>query len=165
MARTRLQPKEGKPSADLPGVQASDAADEDEVDFDDVLVTTGARVGDVVKWQMQGNDGFVSAYMSTIRNAPVYGQHDKVWKLLATELAKRREGGDDAPLGLKSGKICLVLAEKDPIVVKEEWLDDSRLVLGQDAVDAFIIKGGHEIGISKGKEVAQAAIQSWSRPN
>lgn len=161
LAWKRLQPKDGTPSADLPGVQKEDTEDDEDVDFDDVRVVTGARVGSVVKWQIRGNDGFVPAYMSTIRNAPIYGQHDKVWKVLGDELKKRRKGGPNAPKGLEKGKIGLVLAEKDPIVIVDEWLEDSKRVLGEDAVEAAIIKGGHEIAISKGKEVAQAAIKLW----
>jgi len=59
--------------------------------------------------------------------------------------------------------MCLILAEKDPIVVKEEWIEDSSAVLGQDGVDVHVVGGGHEIAISKGREVADVALTVWNR--
>lgn len=154
MVRGRLEPQNGAPSADVP------TEDGDSIEFDDVLVAPGVSVGDVVRWQLRGNDGFVDAYMSTIRNAPIYGQHKALWKTLSEELKKRRAAEADAR-GLESGKICLILAENDPIVVATEWSEDARQVLGEDAVDIHVIKGGHEVAISKGREVANIAVQTW----
>lgn len=163
LARHRLQPRRGA-SVDVPEGENAD------VDFDEVPVSRERRdvkVGDVVGWQLAGNAGFVGAYMSTIRNAPIYGQHDKVWKLLGQQLARRRPQTQaresEAPAGLTGGKLCLILAERDPIVIKEEWIEDSKAVLGEDGVDIHVVDGGHEIAISRGKEVADIAVKSWSR--
>ncbi|UNI16160.1 hypothetical protein JDV02_002625 [Purpureocillium takamizusanense] len=180
LARRRLEPRRGTASADVP---VGDDVDADaDVDFDEVPVSTqedeeekekqngqtGAaavlRVGDVVRWQLAENEGFVGAYMSTIRNAPIYGQHDKAWVRLSEELARRRRGGPgEVPPGLDGGRMCLILADRDPIVVKEEWIEDSKAVLGQDGVDIHVVGGGHEIAISKGREVADVAMAAWNR--
>ncbi|QPG93722.1 hypothetical protein C2857_002017 [Epichloe festucae Fl1] len=168
LAKQRLEPKPGTPSADVPDPEAAldkvDGRDADEVVFDQVPVraddASGPKVGDVVKWQLRNNAGFVPAYVSSIRHAPIYGHHDGVWKLLGEQLAWRRRGDESRP-GLPGGKICLILAERDPIVIKEEWIADSIAVLGEDAVDIRIIKGGHEIAISKGREVADVTMASW----
>jgi pimeloyl-ACP methyl ester carboxylesterase len=163
LARRRLEPSPGTPSADVPDAGVDNVDCSEEVDFDQVPVRAedvlGPKVGDVVKWQLRNNAGFVPAYMSTIRNAPIYGQHEGVWRRLGEQLASRRQNMD-LP-GLEGGRVCLILAEKDPIVVKDEWMEDSFAVLGEDAVDIRILKGGHEIAISKGKEVANAAMASW----
>ncbi|KJZ78822.1 hypothetical protein HIM_01595 [Hirsutella minnesotensis 3608] len=162
LARRRLEPRRGA-SADVP------EGKDDDVDFDEVPVSTGNRavkVGDVVRWQLGSNPGFVQAYMSTIRSAPIYGQHDKVWVRLSRQLATRRRPagvGADVPAGLEGGRICLVLARKDPIVVAEEWIEDSKDVLGQDGVEVHVLDGGHEIGISKGAQIADIATKAWSR--
>ncbi|PNY23908.1 Uncharacterized protein TCAP_06145 [Tolypocladium capitatum] len=158
LARRRLEPRRGA-SADVPEGQDAD------VDFDEVPVSAeraDVKVGDVVRWQMGGNEGFVGAYMSTVRNAPIYGQHDRVWKRLGEQLSQRRGHGDDVPAGLESGRICLILAERDPIVVKEEWIEDSKAVLGEDGVEVHVVSGGHEIAISKGREVADVAMRAWN---
>ncbi|KAI9155363.1 LOW QUALITY PROTEIN: Serine hydrolase-like protein [Paramyrothecium foliicola] len=162
LARRRLEPSVGR------GPHVPDEEDAD-LDFDDVPISTlrkTVKVGHVVGWQLAANPGFVTAYMSTIRNAPIYSQHDKVWKLLGDQLRARHplshDSGAAVAQGLPNGRICLILAERDPIVVKEEWIEDSRNVLGPDAVIVHVVKGGHEIAISKGREVAQLAMRSWN---
>lgn len=164
LARHRLEPQPGTASADVPD-PSGESDDSQDVDFDQVPVcaedAAGPKVGDVVKWQLRNNEGFVPAYMSTIRNAPIYGQHEGVWRRLSEQLALRRQDGRIP--GLEGGRICLILAERDPIVVKEEWIADSFTVLGEDAVDIRVLKGGHEIAISKGREVANVAMAAWRR--
>ncbi|PMB70053.1 hypothetical protein BM221_004701 [Beauveria bassiana] len=163
LARKRLRPSSSHhTSVDIP-----DGAEDADVDFDAVPVARqvpgGPKVGEVVQWQFDGNDGFVPAYVSTIRNAPVYAQHEALWALLADELAVRRKTEADRPAGLETGRICLIVAEKDPIVVAAECIEDARAVLGEAGVDAHIVKGGHEIGISRGKEIANIAMESWTK--
>lgn len=120
------------------------------------------KVGNVVGWQLRSNGGFVGAYVSTIRNALLYGQHDKVWRLLSEQLSKRRRRGQGhVPADLEGGRICLVLAESDPIVVRDECIEDSRAVLGEDGVEVHVVNSGHEIAISRGKEVADIALRAW----
>ena len=162
LARGRLRPTPSRPtSVDIP-----DGADDADVDFDAVPVAKGsaggATVGEVVQWQFDGNDGFVPAYVSTIRNAPIYAQHDELWAALAGELAARRRGSEGL-LGMETGRICLIVGEKDPIVLADECVEDARAVLGEEGVDAHVIKGGHEVGISKGKEIAGIAMASWTK--
>ncbi|KAJ3493151.1 hypothetical protein NLG97_g4916 [Lecanicillium saksenae] len=163
MARKRLRPS----SSNNTSVDIPDNAEDADIDFDEVPVARNTpnspKVGDVVQWQFDGNDGFVPAYVSTIRNAPVYAQHTALWPLLSKELAARRTSEATRPAGLETGRICLIVAEKDPIVVATECIDDARIVLGEDGVDAHIVKGGHEIGISRGKEIAGIAIESWTK--
>ncbi|KHN97786.1 alpha/beta hydrolase [Metarhizium album ARSEF 1941] len=158
LARRRLEPRPGTASVDV--AEASQ-----HVDFDQVPVragdASGPKVGDVVAWQLRNNPGFVPAYVSTIRNAPIYGQHEAVWRRLGEQLALRR--ADEHVPGLQGGRICLILADRDPIVVKDEWIEDSFAVLGEDAVDVRVLKGGHEIAISHGKQVAHVAMTAWTR--
>lgn len=149
--RARVQPQHGQ-SADVP------VGDEEDVNFDDVAIAAGrrtVRVGDVVGWQLKANPAFVDAYMSTIRYAPIYQQHDKVWAVLGERLAANRD------LGLGLQRVCVILGDRDTLIVKDEWIQDTKAVLGEDGVDVRIISGGHEIAISKGKEVAETAISSW----
>ncbi|KAK2593978.1 hypothetical protein QQS21_008337 [Conoideocrella luteorostrata] len=169
MGRRQLEPKPGAPSADVPdpagALDEIDGREAQSVDFNQVPIcaedASGPTVGDVVKWQLSNNEGFVPSYMSAIRHAPIYEQHEGVWKLLSRQLLARRRDKMRLP-GLPGGKICLILADRDPIVVKDEWIADSFAVLGRDAVDIRVVKGGHEIAISKGREVADVAIAAWT---
>ncbi|KAK3935521.1 Alpha/Beta hydrolase protein [Diplogelasinospora grovesii] len=157
LLRANLEPRIGTPSADVP--------DEDHADigFDDVFISADrpyVRIGDVIKWQLEQNPGFVSAYLSTIRSALVYRRHDLMWSLLEEQLASRRLG-QNAPPGLPGGRFSLILAERDAIIVKEEFLDDMQSVIGPQAADIVVMKGGHEVAVSRGKYVASVAIRSW----
>ncbi|ODA83921.1 hypothetical protein RJ55_02438 [Drechmeria coniospora] len=162
LVRRRLDPKRGS-NADVP---EGDDADVD-VDFDQVSISCenpAVKVGHVVRWQLAENEGFAEAYLSTVRNAPIYGQHDGPWRRLAEQLSSRRRAraGAETPAGLEAGRICLILAENDPIVVAEEWIEDARKVLGEDGVVAHVLKGGHEIAISRGRDVADVAFAAWN---
>lgn len=161
LVRSRLEPLNG-PSADVP----VDDKDEGDLAFDDVSLSRERRtprVGDAMRWQLETNDGLVGAYVSTIRNAPVYGQHDDLWRRLSQRLAERRVASEVVPPGLPGGRVCLILAENDLVVVKEEWTEDSKTVLGEDGVDIHVVSGGHEIAIAKGEVVAELAIASWKQ--
>lgn len=163
-ARKRLRPSASHHTA----VDIPDGADDADFDFDEVPVARGvpgsAKVGHVVQWQFDGNDGFVPAYVSTIRHSPIYAQHTELWSVLAEELAARRSREQqDRPAGLETGLICLIVAERDPIVIASECIEDARAVLGEDGVDAHTIKGGHEVGISRGREIAGMAMDSWEK--
>lgn len=159
LIKRRLEPQHG-PSADVP-VEEDDV----NVDFDEVPLSRERRtpkVKDAMRWQLRGNDGLVGAYLSTIRKAPIYGQHEGLWKKLSQRLAERRDRKEVIP-GMPGGKICLILAEKDPVAVVDEWREDSTEVLGKDGFDFHVVPGGHEIAISKGEVVADLAIKSWER--
>ncbi|QYT04196.1 AB hydrolase-1 domain-containing protein [Trichoderma simmonsii] len=151
--RARIAPQHGQ-SADVP-----DGDEAAEVNFDDVTMAVGrnssVRVGDVVGWQLDANPAFVDSYMSTIRYAPIYGQHDKMWAVLGEQLAANRELGQ----GLQ--RVCVILGDKDTLIIKDEWIEDTKTVLGEDGVEVCVISGGHEIAISKGKEVADVAMSMW----
>lgn len=154
-----LEPRSGAPSAEVPK-----GGDYQDVDFDDVPIAvdqSGITVGDVIRWQLRANKGFIQSYLSTIRSALVYRRHDKTWRVLAEALAHRRI--PNAPTGLPNGQICLVLAERDITVVTNEFLEDSRDILGVEDVDLNIMRGGHEVGILQGKDVASIAMHHWSR--
>ncbi|KAL7892500.1 Alpha/Beta hydrolase protein [Trichoderma sp. SZMC 28014] len=150
--RSRLEPQHGQ-SADVP------EGDEGDVHFDDVRIAVGkggsVKVGEVIGWQLEANPAFVDSYMSTIRYSPIYDQHDKMWAVLSEKLAANRASGQ----GLQ--QVCVILGDKDALIVKDEWIEDTRAVLGEDGVDVCVIPGSHSIAIYKGKEVVDAAISSW----
>ncbi|OAA56436.1 alpha/beta hydrolase [Cordyceps fumosorosea ARSEF 2679] len=164
LVRRRLRPSSSQHSS----VDIPDGAEDADVDFNAVPVG-GRTIGEVVRWQFDGNDGFVPAFVSTIRNAPIYAQHKTLWPRLAEALAVRRrqpvdgEAAERRPVGMSTGRICLIVADKDPIIVGAECVEDTRAILGEDGVDAYILKGGHEIAISRGKEIANIAIESWTK--
>jgi hypothetical protein len=80
---------------------------------------------------------------------------------LADELARRRVA--DALPGLPGGKVCLIVAERDVIVVGDECASDAAEILGTEAVETHVLSGGHEIAISRSREVISIAVGFWNR--
>jgi pimeloyl-ACP methyl ester carboxylesterase len=126
-------------------------------------------VADVISWQLAEHDGFVPAYMSTIRHAPIYDQGEHDWRILAGHLERARSVEGRAatdswqelrhvPTGLEGGKVLIVLGETDPVIVMDEVMEDATAVLGGQGVEFAVIDGGHEIVITKSMEVCDAVL-------
>ncbi|KAI2615773.1 alpha/beta-hydrolase [Hypomontagnella submonticulosa] len=124
----------------------------------------GITVSSVVRWQVDNHEGFVTAFLSSIRNAPIYAPQED-WKALARILEARRrlkhniEGGSFS--GLRAGKVLMILGEDDPVVVKDETIEDAQNALGLDGVEFAILAGGHEIPITRSSGIADAIDNFW----
>ncbi|KAK4042504.1 Alpha/Beta hydrolase protein [Parachaetomium inaequale] len=124
-------------------------------------------VSSVMGWQLRHHEGFIPAFVSSIRYAPIYDQK-KDWHALGQLLAARRERSgwedtaDELP-GLRGGKILLVLGASDPVIMKEELIHDATAVLGEDGFEAVVLDAGHELVMSKGDEVAAVVANFWKR--
>ncbi|KAK3956263.1 alpha/beta-hydrolase [Pseudoneurospora amorphoporcata] len=146
--------------------------------FDNAVLSPhrpNSTVSSVMAWQVQHQQGFLTAFMSSIRHAPIYEQRED-WMKLGQLLAARRKassasgadedeesvGGRSLP-GLLGGKVLLVLGSTDPVIVKEELIHDAISVLGEDGFEAVVLDCGHEIVMTRGEEVAGLAAGFWSR--
>lgn len=129
-------------------------------------------VAAVCSWQLEQHQGFLPAFMDSLRDAPIYEQQ-ALWRALSRQLATRRADADadsdadaeaaesDRP-SRKVGKALLIVGSADPVVVKEEVIPDVHAALGDEGVDVVIIEGGHEIPITESTAIAEAAVQYWS---
>jgi hypothetical protein len=127
----------------------------------------GHTVSSVMGWQLRHHEGFIPAFVSSIRHAPIYDQKED-WCELGQLLAERRERSewedtaDELP-GLRRGKILFVLGAEDPVIVKEELIHDATAVLGEDGFEAVLLDCGHELVMSNGAEVAAVMASFWRR--
>ncbi|KAK4232242.1 Alpha/Beta hydrolase protein [Podospora fimiseda] len=127
----------------------------------------GHTVSSVMSWQLLNHEGFIPAFMSSIRHAPIYEQR-REWLAFGELLAERRrdaeweEAGDRLP-GLKGGRILLVIGAKDPVIVKEELIHDATAVLGEDGFEAVVLNCGHELVMTNSAEVANVMMNFWKR--
>ncbi|TLD07418.1 hypothetical protein PgNI_10723 [Pyricularia grisea] len=128
--------------------------------FDRAVLPGGATVSSVMSWQLRHHSGFVSAFMSTIRHAPIYEEWGH-WRRLGSLLAERRVAEGSTPRGLVGGKVLLVLGRTDPVIVKEELVHDATEALGQDGFEAAVLEAGHEIALTKGREIARTVSRFW----
>ncbi|KAI0160255.1 alpha/beta-hydrolase [Xylariaceae sp. FL1272] len=113
-------------------------------------------VSSVVAWQVDNHQGFVDAFMSTIRQAPIYAPQED-WTKLATILEDRRSNssGTHNLHGLQSGRILMVLGEDDGVIVRDETVQDAVAVLGSNGVEFAVLAGGHELPITNSEGVAE----------
>lgn len=103
-----------------------------------------STVGAVVDWQLEHHDGFVPAFISSIRYAPVHGEHER-WRVVGKHI-------DESVGDLK--KVHIVLGETDPIIVKDEIVEDATGCLGEGNVDFKVIYGaGHEVAIERADDI------------
>ncbi|KAK0737557.1 Alpha/Beta hydrolase protein [Apiosordaria backusii] len=127
----------------------------------------GHTVSSVMDWQLRQHKGFIPAFMSSIRYAPIYNQQ-KDWLALGRILAERRteahwvDAGKRMP-GLKGGSILLVLGATDTVVMKEELIHDATAVLGEDGFEAVVLNSGHELVMTNATEVANTIASFWIR--
>ncbi|KAI1382412.1 alpha/beta-hydrolase [Hypoxylon crocopeplum] len=126
----------------------------------------GVTVASVVRWQIDNHEGFLTAFLSSIRNSPIYAPHED-WKALAMILDKRRrnENTQEAGMvaGLATGRILMVLGKDDPVVVERETMEDAKRVLGSEAVEFAGLPGGHELPITASSGVVDAMEGFWRR--
>lgn len=56
----------------------------------------------------------------------------------------------------------MILGSEDPVIVKEELIHDATAVLGEDGFEAVMLKCGHEIVMTKGREIADLVSGFWT---
>jgi pimeloyl-ACP methyl ester carboxylesterase len=126
--------------------------------FDNAILGHGRTVAEVMAWQVREHRGFVGAFVSTIRHAPIYDQWE-IWGQLGRELERRRE--DEELPGLRPGRVLLVLGQADGVIVKEELVEDATKMLGKDGIEVVEVDGGHEVPFTKGREIGDL-LKYWT---
>ncbi|KAK7745345.1 hypothetical protein SLS53_002841 [Cytospora paraplurivora] len=105
------------------------------------------RVLKHVNWQVANHAGFVPAFMSTLRHAPMTAQHE-AWRKLAARGPKTT---------------LLVLGEGDPIINDEEYRHDVLpLVGGEDHVCwSRPVPGAHDFPMTHPEEALERIWKFW----
>lgn len=104
------------------------------------------RVMDYVRWMVVHHHGFVPAFMSSIRHAPLTDQHES-WARLAL-----REPGTTA----------ILLAEADEIIDCAEYRRDGLpLVGGEDNVAWRVLPGSHDFVMTHTDNIVSELINIW----
>lgn len=122
-------------------------------------------VGSAVSWQIAHHAGFIPAFMSSIRYAPILNQH-AVWTIVGSRLSEQKASPADkttAKRGLLKGRVLMILGATDPVIVAEEASEDTKAVLGEGNVEIAVLDAGHELPITKSAEVAEVIWQFWTK--
>jgi hypothetical protein len=115
-----------------------------------------STVSAVVDWQVLHHKGFVPAFVSSIRYAPVHEQQHR-WSVIKDNI----ESGK-GPLK----EVWLVLGETDPIIIKEELVEDATAALGEENLRVRVVEGsGHEVAIERADEIVQVvgSVLGWHK--
>ena len=122
----------------------------------------GITVAKVIGWQFDNHPGFVKSFISSIRYGPVSEEHCH-WRRLGERLAAQNASTEEkyAEQGLKNGKVLIIGGSKDSLIVKDELIDDATGVLGANNVKFEFLDAGHELPITKSREIVHYILDFW----
>lgn len=135
-------------------------------DFDNAVLSKRfphVSVASAVAWQIANHAGFIPAFMSSIRYAPIYNQHT-VWAIIGARLSEQKVHPADeeaAKQGLHKSKVLIILGAVDPVVLVDEVSRDAKAVFGDGNVEVAVLEAGHEVPITKSAEAAEVMWKFW----
>lgn len=105
------------------------------------------RVAEYVRWMVVNHDGFVPAFMSSVRYAPLTDQHDS-WRKLTER---------------KPGATAVFLAEYDEIIDVDDYTKDGLpLAGGEEHVRWKVLPGGHDFVMTHADEILKELDELWT---
>jgi len=101
---------------------------------------------EVLEWQVRHHKGFVPAFISSIRFAPIHNQQQR-WSILRENMESRHSHFKE---------VWFVLGEMDPIVDADELMEDAKSVLGDEHAKFRLVKNvGHEVAIERADDIVR----------
>ncbi|KAK0389399.1 hypothetical protein NLU13_2974 [Sarocladium strictum] len=132
----------GDPQADIALSEAAAEANEEK------LIPLERHVLSYVRWMVTHHSGFVSAFMSCVRHAPLTHQHE-YW----AQLAVRRPG-----------TTAIYFAEGDELIDSEYYAKEALpLVGGKDHVDWRVMPGKHDFVMTHTSSIMDALDEFWGK--
>lgn len=100
-----------------------------------------------VAWQVRHHAGFIVAFMSTLRHAPMLEQH-ATWRKLA-----------DRP----KRTVCFIFGDGDQIVNEEDYREDALPLVGgeEQVVWSRTVVGGHDFPMVHPEETLKRIWEFW----
>lgn len=132
------------------------------------LVTLSTTHPNVTIWgsvgfQLQHHPGFVRAFISSIRHAPVFGQYE-TWSKIGQRLSEQRElsPSKQQTEGLHSGKVLIIYGKHDTTILADHLVEDASLHL-KGNVEFRSLDAGHEFPVNNSDEVATFISDFWAQ--
>ncbi|KAH7170586.1 hypothetical protein EDB81DRAFT_837350 [Dactylonectria macrodidyma] len=112
----------------------------------EVVTPFESRVLEYVRWMVVNHLGFVPAFMSSIRHAPLTDQHES-W----AQIAKR-----------EPGTTAILLAESDEIIDLDDYHREALpLVGGEKNVRWRVLPGGHDFVMTHTNHILKELDEMW----
>ncbi|KAI8940492.1 hypothetical protein NX059_004172 [Plenodomus lindquistii] len=101
---------------------------------------------EILEWQVKHHKGFVPAFISSIRYAPIHDQQQR-WSVLKENMESRHSHFKE---------VWFVLGEMDPIVDADELMEDAKNVLGEEHAKFRLVKNvGHEVAMERADDIVR----------
>ena len=124
-------------------------------------------IADAVAWQVDDHPGFLSAFISSIKFAPISEQHER-WGMIGRRCEARRAAAakavsadDEALAGLDENKVLVILGAQDRVIVADETEEDATHALGAENVKVVRITGGHDVPVVSAKGCFEEIVKFW----
>lgn len=119
-------------------------------------------VAAAVAWQTQFHEGFVKSFISSLRYGPILDQQPD-WRRIGARLAAQNASTEERyeGEGLQHGKVLIICGETDPVIVKNELIEDATEVLGENCVCFKFCDTGHELPIVRSKMIVEQIWGFW----
>jgi hypothetical protein len=114
-----------------------------------------------VNWQVRHHQGFVPAFMSSMRHAPILREKQlESWSRLGRFLTQRKQQQDKELPGLRHDKVLICCGVADTIIIKDDLIPDATAAL-EGNVQFRIFNAGHEFPSTKYEELAEQLVEFW----
>lgn len=119
-------------------------------------------VAAAVAWQTQYHEGFIKSFISSIRYGPILDQQAE-WKRIGARLAAQNASSEERfeREGLQHGKILIICGNTDPVIVKEELVEDATEALRDHCVCFKFCDAGHELPIVRSEVIVGQIWDFW----
>ncbi|PKS06380.1 hypothetical protein jhhlp_007128 [Lomentospora prolificans] len=112
----------------------------------DAVTALEKRVLDYIAWMADHHAGFIHAFLSSLRHAPLMDQHESWAKI-----------GERPP-----GSTCILLAREDEIINPDDYRSDGlHLVGGEDRVTWKLVDGGHDFVMTHSNQIMRELDEFW----
>ncbi len=64
---------------------------------------------------------------------------------------------------MQNGKVLIIAGHKDVLIVEDELVEDATTILGENNVRFEFVDAGHELPVSKSKEVLEFISAFWDK--
>ncbi|KAF2151913.1 alpha/beta-hydrolase [Myriangium duriaei CBS 260.36] len=123
----------------------------------------GITVADAVAWQVNHTTGFIPAFVSSLQHAPIEDQHDR-WRILGERLRQQTLDMQDksaASMGLRNGKVLLVVGKHDDVIVADELVPDVKELIAEEHLEISYVDAGHDLPVVQPNDIARTLVDFW----
>jgi pimeloyl-ACP methyl ester carboxylesterase len=156
-----LQASLNQPDIDNSSVAGAVAGELSQKEADNKAV---APIFEAIRWQIENHEGFADAFTSSVRHAPISGQH-AAWKRIGERLSQQRKAPDDEESqrhGFVGNKVIIFLGSEDVVIFSAEVEPDAKATVGEENVEAVVFKTGHDLPVVMTEKVAEKLWVLWT---